>query len=86
MTGTFSYPNMNGSTQAEQLAQLKSWLFRLTDQLNLALGAVGGNAPVPGAATAAVSGGDGGEKPFGKGDRRESDPLLRTQGLFSRRS
>ena len=62
MTGTFSYPNMNGSTQAEQLAQLKSWLFRLTDQLNLALGAVGGNAPVPGAATAAVSGGDGGEK------------------------
>lgn len=31
------YPNITGKTEAEQIAQMKSWLIQLVDQLNWAL-------------------------------------------------
>lgn len=31
------YPNITGKTEAEQLAQMKSYLIQLVDQLNWAL-------------------------------------------------
>lgn len=30
----FPYPNITGKTEAEQLTQIKSYLFQLVDQLN----------------------------------------------------
>lgn len=44
MRSTVSYPNITGTTEKEQLSQLKSWLYQLTDQLNLALNTSGGSA------------------------------------------
>ncbi len=37
---TIRYPNLTAASEKEQLAQLKSWLYQLTDQLNLSLAAV----------------------------------------------
>lgn len=34
------YPNITGKTEAEQLAQIKSFLIQLVDQLNWALSVI----------------------------------------------
>ena len=34
MSANFRYPNISAATEKEQLAQIKSYLFQLTDQLN----------------------------------------------------
>lgn len=51
MTFDFRYPKIQGKTEAEQLAQVKSYLNQLVDQLNWALNNVeayqGGNTSVP---------------------------------------
>ena len=45
MTQTILYPNLTAPTQAGQLTQLKSWLYQLTDQLNLALASSAAGSP-----------------------------------------
>ena len=37
MSGNIRYPNINGLTEREQLAQIKSFLHQLVDQLNYKL-------------------------------------------------
>lgn len=39
MTPKIPYPNITGKTAPEQLAQMRSYLYRLADQLNWALSA-----------------------------------------------
>lgn len=36
MSMNFRYPNITGSTEKEQIAQIKSYLHQLADQLNYA--------------------------------------------------
>ena len=40
MNFNFTPPNVNGKTEKEQIQQLKSYLFQLTEQLNWAFQAV----------------------------------------------
>ena len=60
MKNTIQYPNITGRTEKEQLSQLKSWLYRLTDQLNLSLGDAPAGASVPTASGGGNSGSSGG--------------------------
>lgn len=53
------YPNINGKTTEQQLAQTKRYLYTLVEQLNIALKEVGGGNPVPTSTTKAVSASQG---------------------------
>ena len=43
MSVNLRYPNISGFTEKEQLAQIKSYLYQLVDQLNYALPSLGGS-------------------------------------------
>lgn len=55
MSVNIRYPNITASTEREQLAQIKSYLHQLVDQLNYALSSVGEGAS---AQTISVQGGE----------------------------
>ena len=59
MIQTISYPNLTAASEKEQLAQLKSWLYQLTDQLNLSLASLrsSGSSGAAAASAAYISGG-----------------------------
>ena len=41
MSVNFRYPNISGATEREQIAQIKSYLHQLVEQLNYAVPSLG---------------------------------------------